>query len=91
MPEYFQKTIHICTILTDMTEMCYLGKTRIIPEPRTLPPFLTPPPPPTACFPSNAKIHLQNGKSIRMSEMKIGDQIQTGIMDIQRCFTNIFS
>ena len=32
-----------------------------------------------SCFPSNANVKLENGKSITMSELQIGDQIQTGI------------
>lgn len=31
------------------------------------------------CFPSTASVSLENGKSIKMSELKIGDQVQTGI------------
>ena len=31
-----------------------------------------------ACFPSMAKVHLQNQKPVMMSELKIGDLIQTG-------------
>ena len=37
----------------------------------------TPPPPPT-CFPSTGLVNLENGKSVTMSELKIGDQVQTG-------------
>ena len=32
----------------------------------------------SGCFPSTAKVHLKNGKVVTMSELKIGDQIQTG-------------
>ena len=38
-----------------------------------------PPPSPPACFPSAAKVHLQNGKSVRMSELQKGHHVQTGI------------
>ena len=30
------------------------------------------------CFPSLANVMLRNGKSIRISELKIGDQVRTG-------------
>ena len=30
------------------------------------------------CFPSTAKVTLNNGKSITMSELEIGDKVQTG-------------
>ena len=45
----------------------------------TTPPTTHPPPPTTSCFPSIAKVKLQNGKSITMSELQIGDQVQTGV------------
>ena len=32
-----------------------------------------------ACFPSMAKVQLQNGKTVTMSELQIGNQVQTGI------------
>ena len=31
-----------------------------------------------ACFPSTVKVNLKHGKVVKMSELKIGDQIQTG-------------
>ena len=31
------------------------------------------------CFPGIAKAMLQSGKSVMMSELKTGDQVQTGI------------
>ena len=31
-----------------------------------------------SCFPSLAKVMLRNGKSIRISELKVGDQVRTG-------------
>ena len=39
------------------------------------------PPPPSggSCFPSVAKVQVKNGKSVAMSELKNGDQVQTGI------------
>ena len=30
------------------------------------------------CFPSDAKLTLKNGKSVKMSELKRGDKVQTG-------------
>ena len=30
------------------------------------------------CFPSASKVKLKNGKSVMMSELQIGDQVQTG-------------
>ena len=30
------------------------------------------------CFPSTSKVKLANGKSVTMSEVKLGDQVQTG-------------
>ena len=32
-----------------------------------------------ACFPSVARVRLHNGKVVTMSELEIGDQVQTGI------------
>ena len=31
-----------------------------------------------SCFPSRATVFLENGKSVRMSELKTGDKVQTG-------------
>ena len=31
------------------------------------------------CFPAVAEVKLKNGKSVPMSELEIGDQVQTGI------------
>ena len=31
------------------------------------------------CFPSFAKVNLENGKSVTMSELQVGDRVQTGI------------
>ena len=31
------------------------------------------------CFPSSARVSLENGKTVRMSELQIGDRVQTGI------------
>ena len=30
------------------------------------------------CFPASAKVFLQNGKSMMMSEVQIGDQVESG-------------
>ena len=32
-----------------------------------------------SCFPSTAKINLENGKSVRMAELQVGDRVQTGM------------
>ena len=39
-----------------------------------------PPPPPqsSGCFPSVARVSLENGKSVSMSELQKGDRVQTG-------------
>ena len=37
-----------------------------------------------ACFPAEAILKLENGKSIAMSELCVGDRVQAGI---DRCFT----
>ena len=54
----------------------------------------TPPPPPTTttatptttttsggggCFPASGYVLLENGRSVTMSELQLGDQVQTGI------------
>ena len=31
------------------------------------------------CFPSFSKVSLSNGKSVRMSELQIGDEVQSGM------------
>ena len=38
----------------------------------------TTPPPPPKCFPSDAQVKLENGKSVTMSDLQIGNQVQTG-------------
>ena len=40
--------------------------------------------PKKGCFPSSAKVYLENGKSATMSELQIGDQVQTGNKNILR-------
>ena len=30
------------------------------------------------CFPSAVKVNLKNGKTVRMTELQIGDQIKSG-------------
>ena len=32
-----------------------------------------------SCFPATSKVDLENGKSVAMSELQIGDKVQTGI------------
>ena len=34
------------------------------------------------CFPSASKVNLKNGKSIPMSDLQLGDQVQTGISSL---------
>ena len=34
------------------------------------------------CFPSTARLTLENGQSIAMSELKVGDQVQTGMIKV---------
>ena len=31
------------------------------------------------CFPATSKVKLMNGKSVPMSELQVGDEVQTGI------------
>ena len=50
-----------------------------VPLPTAQPPPPPPPPPPPSCFPSESKVNLENGKSVTMSELNIGDRVQTGI------------
>ena len=33
----------------------------------------------TGCFPSTARVHLENGKVVTMSELQVGDRVQTGM------------
>ena len=33
------------------------------------------------CFPSTARVNLENGKSVMMSELQVGDIVQTGNID----------
>ena len=37
-----------------------------------------PPPPPPSCFPSTARVTLENGKSVTMSELRKGDKVEAG-------------
>ena len=32
------------------------------------------------CFPSTAKLNLENGESVTMSELQVGDRVQTGML-----------
>ena len=32
------------------------------------------------CFPSTAKLRLQDGRSVAMSELQVGDRVQTGLL-----------
>ena len=40
-----------------------------------------PPPPPksSSCFPSFAKVMIENGKMITMSDLQLGDRLETGM------------
>ena len=58
------------------------------PPPSSTPSPPPPSPPPSSCFPSVAKVKLANGKSVPMSELKIGDQVQTGT-EHQNILSNI--
>ena len=40
------------------------------------------PPPSSKCFPAAAKIKLQNGRLMSMSELQIGDRVQTGMTSV---------
>ena len=40
----------------------------------------TPAPPSGGCFPSVSKVNLENGKIVKLSQLKIGDKVQTGIL-----------
>ena len=33
------------------------------------------------CFPSTASVNLEDGKSALMSELKVGDRVQTGVVE----------
>ena len=35
-------------------------------------------PPPSPCFPLNAKVRIENGKSVEMFELQIGNKVQSG-------------
>ena len=50
-----------------------------------LPPPPPPPPPPKSddsCFSSAARVSLENGKSLIMSELHVGDKLKTGTCEI---------
>ena len=49
------------------------------PPPPTAPPPPPPPPKSPSCFPSSAKVLRNDEKSVTMSELEVGDQVQTGI------------
>ena len=38
------------------------------------------------CFPSMAKVNLENGKTVTMSELQIGDHVQAGGIKIFSLF-----
>ena len=35
------------------------------------------------CFPSTARVSYENGKSVTMFELQIGDRVQTGIKSVK--------
>ena len=37
---------------------------------------------PCECFPSDAKVSLENGISVKMSALKVGDKVQTGMSNM---------
>ena len=44
----------------------------------------------SGCFPSESRVKLENGKSVTMSELQIGDKIQTGTHQYSLlCFSNL--
>ena len=59
----FQERFYCCTCLDEVT-----------PTTTAAPPLPSSPP----CFPSHAKMSLKNGNTVMMSELQIGDQVQTG-------------
>ena len=55
-----------------------------VPSTTTPPPTTTAPPPPSpsgggGCFPSTARTKLRTGRLVTMSELQIGDEVQTGM------------
>ena len=59
---------------------------RCPPPPRTPPT----PPPKGKCFPSTAKVSLENGKYVTMSELRTEDKVQTGIHLVYSLFHYFF-
>ena len=39
-------------------------------------------PPPPNCFPSTARVSLENGKSVTMSALYVGDKVKTGMKSV---------
>ena len=35
-----------------------------------------------SCFPSTATVNLENGKAVTMSELQVGDKVQTGMKSV---------
>ena len=44
----------------------------------------------SSCFPSSASVNLQNGKSVTMSDLQIGDKVQTGTCICFICPLNLW-
>ena len=54
---------------------------RCICYPYPYPPYCcdcSPPPPSSECFPATATVSLENGETVTMSELQIGDKVATG-------------
>ena len=63
--------------------MCYLiKKSAEITAPLSFYSFPTTSSEGGGCFPSLAEVKLKNGKSVTMSELQIGDQVQTGMKSV---------
>ena len=43
------------------------------------------------CFPSTARVELQNGKMVKMFELQIDDQVKTGTLHKHECILTLFT
>ena len=60
---------------------CDCGTTRDLQDQCVCASCSPPPPPPDDdddCFPSTATVNLDNGKTVMMSELEVGDRVQSG-------------
>ena len=73
----------------DCYEHCRSSKCRYCLDPPSRYQTTTPAPPPS-CFPSAARVNLQTGETVTMSELQIGDRVQTGELNFTHLntFTN---